>query len=69
MFAMCLVVLLPACTPVGVGLAANNQGAALGLSTGLPLPTLSTPRDRRQALPPPTLVDPSAGTDTRQAAP
>ena len=52
--------------------AANNQGAAVGLSTGIGLPTVNAPRATWEALPPPRLVDPSAadaGTDTRKAAP
>ncbi|MDQ7955790.1 MAG: hypothetical protein REJ24_21095 [Rhodocyclaceae bacterium] len=63
---------LGGCGSVGVGLAANNQGAAVGLSTGIGLPTVNAPRDRRQAPPPPRLVDPSAtdaGPDTRKATP
>lgn len=63
---------LGGCGSVGVGLAANNQGAAVGLSTGIGLPTINAPRDRWQALPPPRLVDPSAadaGADTRKATP
>jgi hypothetical protein len=63
---------LGGCGSVGVGLAANNQGAALGLSTGIGLPTVNAPRPTWQALPPPRLVEPSpadAGADTRKATP
>lgn len=61
---------LGGCGSVGVGLAANNQGAALGLSTGIALPTGGSPRDSRQALPPPRLVDPAdAGADARKVTP
>lgn len=51
---------LGGCGTVGVGLAANNQGAAVGLSTGIGLPSAGAPRERWQALPPPRLVDPAA---------
>lgn len=63
---------LGGCGSVGVGLAANNQGAAVGLSTGIGLPPVNAPRGSWQALPPPRLVDPSAtdaGADTRKATP
>lgn len=63
---------LGGCGSLGVGLAANNQGAALGLSTGIGLPTVNAPRATWQALPPPRLVEPSAadaGADTRKATP
>lgn len=63
---------LAGCGSLGVGLAANNQGAAVGLSTGIGLPTVNAPRATWQALPPPRLVDPpaaDAGTDTRKATP
>jgi hypothetical protein len=63
---------LGGCGSVGVGLAANNQGAAVGLSTGIGLPTVNAPRASWQALPPPRLVDPSAtdaSADTRKATP
>lgn len=67
------ILVLGGCGSLGVGLAANNQGAALGLSTGIGLPTVNAPRATWQALPPPRLVDPSAtdaaGADTRKATP
>lgn len=67
-----LALALGGCGSVGVGLAANNQGAAVGLSTGIGLPTVSAPRDSWQALPPPRWVDPSAAdvdADARRATP
>ena len=67
-----LALVLGGCGSVGVGLAANNQGAAMGLSTGIGLPTVGAPRATWQALPPPRLVDPSAadaGADSRKATP
>ena len=63
---LALVLALSGCAPLGVGLTANNRGAAIGLSTGVSLPTMNAARDSRVALPPPTLDDaPAAAGDKR----